>query len=107
MIWNVLRESLAMATQPLAKIPYGAVCGRQLRIGDNEKIIILNDLSLTVARNFDAEDEPVSDSHRFHVASGGRVQNADARRRSLRRRRDADHFRISAKVAMLKKKLGR
>ena len=46
---------------------------------------------LTVAGDFDAEDEAVADAHRLHVALGARIDDADARRWCGRRRRDAGY----------------
>ncbi len=49
---------------------------------------------ITVAGNFNAENESISDTNSLDIATGG-IQNADAWRWCSRCGSDADHVRIS------------
>ncbi len=56
----------------------------------------------TVAGNFNAENESISDTNSLDIATGG-IQNADAWRWCSRCGSDADHVRISVFPKIIKR----
>jgi hypothetical protein len=97
-IWNVLLESFAIATQLRAKMPYGAESIKRYHgiiecVSSAQLLLKGTKVSLTIIRDFNAEGKLISDAHSFHLTASA-VNDANAWWRSLRSRCNADHLRI-------------